>query len=189
MATPSKPASSADASTQLALKWGGHAMPATPTPTPPAGYVPPTHYEMLGSHPRQAEVATAAAVVAELRGFTDYEKLFGSTVPPVEAMAAVLDLARQWRTERDAAAAWNEYVRGEDAVSWKVALELLDELKPAFQLAALKRPDIATTYPRLAAFFDSRRQIAQRAVATKKSKAKQAAAEPEPTPPKPDASS
>jgi hypothetical protein len=123
---------------------------------------------MLGWHPRQGEIAIAADVVEELRAFKEYGATFGATVPPSEEIASLLDVARKWRMERDAAEAWNIYVRGQDAMAWRVALERLDELKPAYKLAAGRNPALASSYPRLADFFDTHKQIAQRATATKK---------------------
>jgi hypothetical protein len=146
---------------------GVHPLPSVPVPVPPPGFVPPDPRSLLGSHPRQLEVATASEVVDELEGFTDYDAVFGATVPPVELIAKLLDFARQWRVQRDASAAWNVYVRAQDALAWKAALDLLDELKPAYKLAAARKPAIAAKYPRLSTFFDAHKQIAQRATATK----------------------
>jgi len=75
------------------------------------------------------------------------------------------------------AAAWNTYVRAQDALAWKQALDLLDELKPAYKLAVGQKPALATTYPRLATFFDTHKNIAERASVTKKTKKKEKAAE------------
>jgi hypothetical protein len=141
-----------------------------PIPIPPAGFVPPDPRSLLGSHPRQLEVATASDVVEELEAFTDYDAVFGATVPPVERIAELLEFARRWRVERDAAAAWNVYVRAQDALAWKAALDLLDELKPAYKLAVGRKPALAAKYPKLTTFFEAHRQIAQRATATKTKK-------------------
>jgi len=154
-----------------------HGLPERTTPVPPEGFVPPDARDMLGSHPRLAEVAHAAAVVEELRSFSDYDATFGVTVPPSQRIAELLDVARKWRMHRDEAAAWNTYVRAQDALAWKQALDLLDELKPAYKLAVGQKPALATTYPRLATFFDTHKNIAERASVTKKTKKKEKAAE------------
>ena len=96
-------------------------------------------------------------------------------MPPVQRLATLLDFARKWRAQRDAAGAWNAYVRAQDALAWKGALDLLDELKPTFRRAAARQPSLAMKHPRLALFFDAHRQIAQRASDTKtKKKARRA---------------
>jgi hypothetical protein len=150
----------------------GNSLPSKRTPLPPKGFVAPAARDLLGSHPRQAEVALAPDVMEELAAFRDYDATFGSMVPASEDLVALIAFATSWRQERAAAAAWNLYVRAQDAVAWKVTLAALDELKPAFKLALTRRPGLRRSYPRLVAFFDAHKQIAQRALATKRKKTK-----------------
>ncbi len=150
---------------------GAHALPSVPVPVPPEGFVPIPGHDVVSSRPRQAQVANAAQVVDELRHFTNYDAIFGTLVPAAKRIASVLEFAVKWRAQRDAAAAWNTYVRTEDALAWDAAIGLLDELKPSFQRAVARDPALAAAHPRLATFFATHKQIAQRATATKKRKA------------------
>jgi hypothetical protein len=161
----------------LAAGMGANPLPTSPVPVPPKGFVPEPGRAALGFHPRLAELHGAPAVVGELRRFVGYDAAFGATVPPAERVAAILEFALQWRAQRDAAVAWAEYVRSQDARAWRAAFEVLDELKPAFELAATRRPDLIKAYPNLTEFFDVHKQIARRATATKKKKAQARAEE------------
>lgn len=153
-------------------------LPSQPTPKPPPEFAPAPTYSAGGYRPRQAEVAHAPQVIDDLKSFRDYAEIFGRHAPAPDEIVGLLERARSWREQRDAAAAWSLYVRTQDSLAWHAALATLDQLKPFFQLAAEREPELATKYQHLAAFFDTHKNIAKRAGATKaKKKSAQADAE------------
>jgi hypothetical protein len=138
----------------------------------PAGFVPPDYRDFLGFRPTSRELGAAGAAIADLQRFSDYLTVLGSAAPPAASIAAALSLGTEWRAMRDTTESWDEYARAQDAMAWKNALTLLDELKPLFLNAVAKSAVLASQYPGLTQLFDAQRAPAKQAVATRKRNAK-----------------
>lgn len=151
------------------------APPAVTLPTPPDGFIAPNMADFRGFHPTKTELAAAMGTVSDLGKFADYLTVLGTAAPDAVATANAVSVAMRWRMMRGPTETWDAYVRAQDAMAWKVAITLLDELKPLFLIAAAKNSTLATTYPGLAQMFNAAKATARTATATKKKNAKAAA--------------
>lgn len=153
--------------------------PSVTYPVIPATYVDPDSRELNGFYPNKLELAAMAGVVSDLNAFSDYAETLGNKVEPAATLAGWITRALSWRMLRNETEQWSAYVMGEDALSWKVALIGLDDLKPLFTFAATKDATLATKYPSLAKLFGASKTIAKavhNAKVRKAAKAKKAAA-------------
>lgn len=163
----------------VAAPAGASTLPGVVSPPPdgdipsvPAGFVVPNYRDFLGFRPSSRELGAASAVIADLQRFSDYPTVLGSAAPPAAAIAAALTLGTEWRAMRDTTESWDEYAKAQDAMAWKNALTLLDELKPLFLNAVAKNATLAQQYLGLAQMFDAQRAPARQAAVTKKRNAK-----------------
>jgi hypothetical protein len=70
-----------------------------------------------------------------------------------------------------------DYVKAGEGMAWKDTLTLTDRLKAPFALASANDPTMSARYPALARLLGAAKQIAKKAVSTKKrNKAAKAAA-------------
>ena len=146
--------------------------PAADIPSVPAGFVAPNYRDFLGFHPSSRELGAASMAITDLQRFSDYLTVLGSAAPPAAAIAAALTLGTEWRAMRDSTESWDQYARAQDAMAWKNALTLVDELKPLFLNAVAKNATLASQYPGLTQMFDAQKAPAKQAVATRKRNAK-----------------
>jgi hypothetical protein len=151
------------------------AAPAVVIPQVPSGFVLPVMSLYMGYRPTQIEVAHASGAAVDLRAWSDLAPPVSSAAPSAKVVADALSRAMEWRAMRGAVQALQAYVTAGDAHAWKTALLLVEELKPLFAYAVKKSAVLAETYPSLTALMGAGQGGAQRANATKRSKAKQKA--------------
>ena len=144
----------------------------------PAGFIPVNAVDLRGWRPIQSELASVPDAIRELDDFPNYVALFGITAPPADQVSARLTVAAAWTTLFASTTAWYTYVKSQQGMAWKDALELVDQLKAPFQLAAASNPALLNQYPAIARMLAAKKVVAKRAVSTKakNKKAVQAAA-------------
>lgn len=150
--------------------------PEVVIPSPPGGFKAPVMHDFMGFHPSTRQLTAATTAIADLLGIGDLAALVGPLAPPAGAVAAALRLGMEWRQVRDETNAWDAYVRAQDAMAWKAALQLVDELKPLFLLAVSKDPSLASQYAGLTELFGAPKVAATKAAATKARNARTKAA-------------
>jgi hypothetical protein len=150
--------------------------PSASIPTVPVDFTQPDAGEFRGYFPNKSEYATMPGVVSDLGRFVDYSSLLSTKATPAATIAASVSLGIQWRKVRDASAAWDAYVKTQDAVAWKGAMAYLEEIRPLFAFAVSKDPSLATTYAWLAKFFNAGKAPAKLAQVTKQKNAQTKAA-------------
>jgi hypothetical protein len=148
------------------------APPAGTAPIVPNGFAAPDMREFVGYRPNQLELTAMPAAISDLGKFVDYAALLGIGAPATTTVVGAITLGVQWRAQRGLAEAWDTYVRTQDAIAWKAALMLLEELKPLFLGAVAKKPELATTYPGLSQIFNASKASSKQANVTKKKKRK-----------------
>ena len=142
-------------------------------PTPPAGFVPTSAAEYRGLLPKLAEVSALPQAVDELRLLGgDYVSLFGKAAAAAQPVLAALDAASQWSRSRRAAEEWAAYARVQEGLAWKGARRIVEGMKRPFDLAAAHDPSVLTSYPGLARLLGVGKDIAKRALAARRRKAK-----------------
>ena len=151
--------------------------PQVTVPPVPAGFVPVNAIDMRGWRPMQSELASVPDAILELEDFPNYVALFGITAPPADQVSARLTVAAAWTTLFASTTAWYTYVKSQEGMAWKDALELVDQLKTPFQLAAASNPALLNQYPAIARMLAAKKVASKRAVSTraKNKKAAQAA--------------
>jgi hypothetical protein len=152
-----------------------NAPPDVVFPTPD-GFQAPIARDFSGYRPTERLILAATTAINDLGNVDDYVAVFGSAVPAASKVAGAIALGIQWRDMRDLTETWDAYVRAQDALAWKAALLLLDELKPVFLNAIAKNGALASQYPGLTQLFQAPREYAKQAAATKAKKAKAKAA-------------
>jgi hypothetical protein len=136
-------------------------------PAPDAGWTPPEGNPYRGMAPKKAELIALPDAVAELRGFTAYAATFAGLAPPQHQLVQTLDAAEQWAKMGNATAQWVKYCTVETGVVWSAARGLLARLRPAFALALMSDPSLASTLPKTAAFLGVRKQMGRTAASTR----------------------
>jgi len=163
-------------STMPALTSADTPAPSGLAPSVPADFVAPDMREFSGYRATRSELLVASAVVTDLGKFTSYAVTLGILAPPSASIASAVTLGLEWRAQRTSAEAWAGYTKVQDAIAWKGALVLLDELRPLFQAAVSKDATLATAYPGLTKLFNATNVMTKHAVAAKKRNARAAAA-------------
>jgi hypothetical protein len=148
--------------------------PQVAIPPVPEGFVPIDPLDVRGWYPMQSELAAVPDAIADLDGFVDYTALFGITAPPAALVSARLSAAAGWTTLYASTIAWCEYVRSQQGVAWREALELVDELKAPFRLAAARNPALLAEHVGLVRILEAKRLAAKRGVSTRARNAKAA---------------
>jgi hypothetical protein len=151
--------------------------PTVQAPPVPEGFVPPPN--LLGYRafaPRQLELMSLPGIITDLGNFTDYTSVIGVSAPPAATVQSKISTGLSWRKAHVLSEAWAAYVRSENAMAWKEATTLLDEIKPFFAYALAKNANLATAYPSLAAYFASTKAATAKATATREKNAKGKAA-------------
>jgi hypothetical protein len=160
----------------LAAKAGADSPPKVTLPSVPTDFTEPMMRTFRGLYPNKIELAEMPDAEAELRGFPDYASIMGSATTPAEDFANALELGRAWRKLRDESAAWDTYVKAQDAKAWKTAMAMLDDVRPIFQRAAQKNTALVLVYPALTALFDGTKMMAKASASARAAKAKSDAA-------------
>ncbi len=147
-------------------------LPRESLPSPPAGFVPLKYRDFLGFRPTSREVAAASLVITDLARNDDYQATFGSTAPTVARITDILQAALAWRNLRSRTEAWDEYVKAQDALAWKLALTCLADLRPLFLAAVGQKQAIARMYPGLVQMFEAPKLVANQGIVTRKKNAR-----------------
>lgn len=122
-----------------------------------------------------SEIAAVPDALAELQGLTDYDTVFGITAPPRDQLVQRLATAVQWTPVLSQSSGWLRYVKSQEGLAWKDALELTEKLKVPFQLASTANPGLLSQFPSLARLLGASKVVSKRAVATRTKNKKTAA--------------
>lgn len=145
-----------------------HPPPVANIPSVPEAYIARSKTLNPGTAPKAPELAVVGTVVEELKRFTDYVDVFGKTSPPHANVLQTFEVAAEWSAMRKKVAAWDDYVRAMEALSWTYVRRYAGRMQPAFELAAKNDEGVGSRYPALEAFFATASVIAYKAVSTKK---------------------
>jgi len=149
-----------------------NAPPSVTVPAAPVGFVPVSAIDLRGYRPMQSELASVPDSVAELNNFPNWSLVFGMTAPPAAQIAQRLQVAAQWTALLAQSNDWMTYVKSQEGMAWKDALESIEALKLPFQLATTANPSMLGQYPSLARLLGAQKVVAKRAVSTKAKKTK-----------------
>ena len=141
--------------------------PVVQVPPVPAGFVPVNALDLRGFRPMQSELASVPDAILELSNFANYTGIFGITAPPSSQVSQRLTVAAQWTSLYSASTAWFTYVKSQEGMAWKDALELVEKLKAPFQLASASNPALLSKYPALARMLGAQKVVAKRAVSAR----------------------
>jgi hypothetical protein len=151
--------------------------PDVTVPSVPSGFVPVPASSLAGYRPMQAELTNVPDAILELQSIPNWSLIFGMTAPAAPQAAERLSVAMQWTGLLVDSQDWFNYVKSQEGVAWKDALEVTDSLKAPFQLATAANPGLLKQYPALQRLLGAQKAVAKKAVATKKNnKAADAAA-------------
>ena len=109
-------------------------------PSPPSGFVPAPSSIFKGVLPRLVELG-ALRPIEDLKNFVDYATaLGGTTAPPIAVVIAAFRLGQQWSSMRKVSAIWDRYAEMQEGIAWATIRPIMDQLRPAFVLAAARGP-------------------------------------------------
>jgi len=173
----STPATTADTTTTATSATSASPGQADPLPTSTAPAVPSTAKSQTlkgfkGNYPNGLELQAMPGAMSDLGRFVDYTAMLGNAATPADTVVSLVTTGLAWRAQRDAAEAWDAYVKVEDGLAWRSAMNVLDEVRPLFLFAVSKNPELATVYPWLTQLFQAPKAVAKQANATKAKKAK-----------------
>jgi hypothetical protein len=106
--------------------------PVVTVPSAPNGFIPVSAIDLRGFRPMQSELASVPDAILELKKFANYTGLFGITAPPAAQVSQRLHVAAQWTSLLAQSTAWYTYVKSQEGMAWKDALELVAKLKTPF---------------------------------------------------------
>jgi hypothetical protein len=162
-----------------------HLAVAPPTPVSPPGAIPPEETAPptpVGWRPSKPtvkrgfrglrlkgdQITNATSAATELQASPTYAADFGATAPSPTALAYTLTNASAWREHWAAADKWAQYC-SEQRIAWEnEAMGQMSTLKPTFDYAVSRAPDLATKYRATARFMDTTSAIGKRAAASRK---------------------
>jgi hypothetical protein len=153
-----------------------NAPPTVTVPVPPAGFVPVRAVDLMGYRPMQSELASVPDAVYELQAFPNWTPIFGITAPSAAQLAQRLQVAAEWTALLAQSNAWVSYVKSQEGMAWKDALEVINSLKAPFQLASSANPSMLNQYPALNRLLGAQKVVAKRAVSSRKRNAAAVAA-------------
>jgi hypothetical protein len=136
--------------------------PPVTLPPIPNGFVPVNAADLRGYRPMASEIAALPDAIVELQGFSDYLTLFGITAPPLDELVQRLSIAGQWTSVLSQTLGWSKYVKSQEGMAWKDALEFTEKLKAPFQLATAANPALLSQYPALARLLGASKAAALR---------------------------
>jgi hypothetical protein len=146
-------------------------------PSVPSGFVPVSLKMYRGSFPRVGEIAALPGAIIELTNNTSYETVFGPAAPEASQLVSDFTYASQWTALRVAIEAYLEYVRSNEAITWRSSLIGLEKLNAIFQVVATQNPVLIAGFPELHKLLDVRKVIARSGAASRVRNAKAKAAE------------
>jgi hypothetical protein len=154
---------------------------ALPTGWQSPGPVVMSHYKKPTEEQRQ----DASDVAAELRSAASYFSDFGEQAPDPTSLASAIDVAQEWDARYAELESQARYALSMRADAWDAALRPMGRLQRRYTVVAKDDAQVVKTYPKTAAFFDARAQVAVRAAASRKKKDKAAKSMPAATAPEP----
>lgn len=137
-------------------------------PVPAADYAPATPGEFKNVVPRQSELAAMPQAIIDLNNFSDFAQVFGSTAPSHAEVTECFNLGRDWSTMRQSTSKWDGYCVLQEGYSWQTIRALIARLGPAFQLALMANPALATKYRGLTTLLGAKKTIAQKGASTRR---------------------
>jgi hypothetical protein len=146
--------------------------PVADIPPVPKGANPVLLAAYLGSHPRSGQVAAAPDVCTELTRSNAYDEAMGANAPKAALFAQQLGDALQWTRKRVECEGYTGYLKSGEAVTWKAALETLDEVREVYEFLLPRNPELAKTLPALTRMLDVTKAIGHKAAATRSRKVK-----------------
>jgi hypothetical protein len=172
--TPSAPGSSTSTPASPTV---ANEPPVVVIPEVPDNFTAPTTMRgFKGYYPNKSELAALPGALSDLGNFAEYATVLGNTAPPASAVTSTVSVGMSWRQLRISTEAWDAYVKTQDAIAWKAAVTLLDEVKVLFLYAVSKNATLATKYPSLLAYFNVSKETAAQGSVTRKKNAKTKAA-------------
>ena len=144
-----------------------NAPPKVKMPSPPAGFVPVNALDLRGYRPMQSELASVPEAVKELNAFPSWSAVFGITAEPAAQIAQRLEVALLWTALYAASTLWDSYVKSQEGMAWKDALESIEALKPAFALASTANPSMLKQYPSIGRLLGAQKVVARRGASTR----------------------
>jgi hypothetical protein len=141
--------------------------PQVTIPPVPGGFVPVSGADLRGFHPLASQIAAVPDSITELQTFTNYGALFGITAPDVGQLTQRLNVASQWTALLSQTSAWYKYVKSQEGMAWKDALELVFQLQTPFELASQANPALLSQYPAVARLLGARKAVGKRAAAAR----------------------
>jgi hypothetical protein len=124
-----------------------------------------------GYRPMQTELAAVSDAIDELNAFASWTNVFGITAPSASSIADRLTVAAGWTALYAQSESWASYTKSQQGMAWKDALEVLEALKPAFQLALEASPGIANEFPSLTRMLGAQKVASSKAASTRKKNA------------------
>ena len=143
--------------------------PLASLPNVPEGFVPVDMKYYLGTLPKGAQLTVMAGAVTELRDkFPNYSTVFGTTAPPLPSVLQAFDVANQWSAMHGKLDVLSVYCASQEALAWYEVHGFMARLRPAFTLAVTANAAVASEHPSLTRLFGAQKEIAQKAVTTRK---------------------
>lgn len=142
--------------------------PAETAPKPPSGFDPSVR-RGRGVRPWATLTAVAPKVAEELSASATFGEDFGGKQSAAD-LSELLTQSAAWRTQRNAASQWFDYVATEDTAAWKVTMRALERFRRAFEYALSCDPSVAARYPQTAEMFRARSAVAVRGAKTRAEK-------------------
>jgi hypothetical protein len=144
------------------------APPPTVIPAVPADFSPVDIAYYVGVLPKASQRTAMTGAVQELKDFTDYGLIFGKTAPPLASVLQAFDIANQWSSLRAKMDTFDVFCQSQEALSWNEVHDYMATMQGAFALAVKSDPQIGKEHPSLVGLFTAQKQIAQKAVSTRK---------------------
>lgn len=154
-------------------------------PEPPAVNLPPLPPESKQRHgrasssrlakPTEIQRTEAEKLAAELRAASEFDADFGRIGVDPQALADRLEAAAAWDRFYEASAGWAPVARSIRTAAWDAVLR---DMKPVgkFLAGVGASSEVGKRYPAAVTFFEVRKEIAARSVATRRANRKSAAA-------------
>jgi hypothetical protein len=136
-------------------------------PAVPVGFVPANPDDLRGFRVLASQVAAVPDAITALQGFGNYTAVFGITAPDVGQLTQRLGVAYDWTMLLSQTAAFYKYARSQHGMAWKEALQMIDALKPPFDLASSANPALLNQYPAIARLLGAKTLVAKRAAASR----------------------
>ena len=137
-------------------------------PIPPVDFLPGVGGNLRGVKPRVSELATIDTALAELRGFNDWDAVFGKTVISRDILIDIFETASEWSSMRIVLEKWDVYCAFEERNSWQRMRGSMAPLRAVIDLAAATKPKLVERLPYLRMFLGTMSEAGHKAVASRR---------------------